>query len=414
MIKLDLRLLAIALLLLASHAVAADETPKTQNAVPPAIVHGPYLNAARGDSMTVVWFTNQKCLSWVEYGETAECSNKAFGTHFGLIDAFDTRHVVRLDGLKPGQTYHYRVVSREIVRFGYKQIDFGGEVAGKTNTFKTCNPAKESFSFCAVADNHDDSKRLGGMLDKIDWNGVDFMVLNGDMISKFETESQLFDGFLDVCVAKFATGIPFVYVRGNHETRGPLARRFLDFAPTPENRFHYAFDHGGVHFIVMDTGENRGDEDKGFYGLAAFDAYREMQTKWLQEEIGSDACRKARFRIALMHIPPRLGDDARGEGESAKAKIDPSDDKGHGSRQIRKEWEPLLNQGGIDLVISGHVHKNAHIAPRNDANRYDQIIIGQDNLLRVDVTRDRLSVKWNPKDATVVDVPKAFERGRRP
>jgi phosphodiesterase/alkaline phosphatase D-like protein len=411
--KLDLRMLLIAIALFASFACAADEAAKAEKVSPPAIVHGPYLTAPRPDSMTIAWFTNQKCLSWVEYGETTDCLAKASSSHFGLIDAFDTRHVVLLEGLKPGTTYYYRVVSKEIVRFGYKEIDFGAQVAGKTCSFRTLAPAKDHFSFCAVADNHEDSKRLGGMFDKIDWGEVDFVVLDGDMVTKFETEPQFFDGFLDVCVAKFATGIPFIYVRGNHETRGPLARRLYEYAPTPEGRFHYSFDHGGVHFVVMDSGENRGDEDKGFYGMAAFDAYRTMQTKWLQEEIASDAWRKATFRIALMHIPIRLGSDDAGEGPLAKANIDPSGDKGHGSRQIRGEWEPLLNQGGVDLVISGHLHKNAHIVPRDGANRYDQIIIGQDDVLRVDVTCDRLSVRWDPKDKSVADVPKAFER-RRP
>jgi acid phosphatase type 7 len=380
-----IQLLAVLLLMPALGAARATESAQAESL---RITHGPYLQGPRATSMTVVWFTNKKCVSRVEFGEDTALSAKAISSHYGLIDANETRHVVELDGLKPGKTYHYRVVSKEVVKLEPYRVTFGEEVASKTFTFRTSDPAKEAFSFCVVADNHGQAKRLGGMLDRIDRSGVDLMVLDGDMVDYFQEEPQLFDGFIDVCAARFAASVPFVFVRGNHETRGALARQLYNYFPTPEGRFYYSFDHGGVHFIVLDSGEDKADGDKAYSGLADFDAYRRTQAKWLQEDVRSDGCRNARFRVALVHIPPR-GEDW------------------HGERSVRELWEPLLNQSGVDLMVCGHLHKNVHVAPGDGGNRYDLAIVSPQAVLRVDVTRDRLTVKW---DEPAAKVPESFSR----
>ena len=240
------QLLAILLLLLAWHVAQAMAA---ENAEPLAITHGPYSQGPRATSMTIVWFTNKKCVSRVEFGADATLSAKAFGSHHGLVDANETRHVVQLEGLEPGKTYHYRVVSKEIVKLEPYRAGFGKEVVSKTFTFRTCDPGKETFSFCVVADNHEQSQRLGRQFDQIDWNGVDLMVLDGDMVNDLNRESQLFDGFLDVCAAKFAGSIPFVFVRGNHENargdggaalrlRPDAGRPLLLFLRSRQSAFH--------------------------------------------------------------------------------------------------------------------------------------------------------------------------------
>ena len=55
------RLLIISALIAPLHA-------HLQNAAKPAIIHGPYLQNPTGNSVTVIWFTNEACTSWVEYG----------------------------------------------------------------------------------------------------------------------------------------------------------------------------------------------------------------------------------------------------------------------------------------------------------------------------------------------------------
>jgi predicted phosphodiesterase len=381
MMKFNMRLLAIALTMIAVRGYAAEETPPSQAAAPVAIVHGPYLHAPRADSMTIAWFTDKPSFSWVEYGEgkdlaAKDLSKKAVNAHFGLVDAGDTRHVVQLKGLEPGKTYSYRVVAKEITKYDPYRVDFGPEVAGKILTFTTCDPKKDKFSFCVFSDIHEHDRQLDEMLQKVDWQGVDLIAFDGDMINDFSRESQIFGGFLDVSAARFAGQTPMVWVRGNHETRGSQARRLIDFAPVPEGRFYYSFNHGGVHFIILDSGEDKADSSSEYSGLVAFDPYREEQTRWLQEDLRSESSVKAAYRIALFHMPP-VGSEKRS-----------------GVEHLTQLWRPLLNQAGVDLVISGHIHTAKHIAASEGGNRFDLVTCSPTAFLRVDVDPAQLKVAW--------------------
>ena len=121
-----------------------------------AITHGPYLQLPTGTSMTVVWHTNKKCVSKVEYGTDERFGLTAISSRNGLIDNDRTSHAIRLSGLKPGVTYKYRVVSREFG--GYQKqhiVTFGETVASPVYQFTTLDPAKEGFSFSMVSDIHE-------------------------------------------------------------------------------------------------------------------------------------------------------------------------------------------------------------------------------------------------------------------
>ena len=265
---------------------------------------------------------------------------------------------MQLEGLEPGKTYHYRVVSKEIVKLESYQAGFGKEVVSKTFTFRTCDPGKETFSFCVVADNHEQSQRLGRQLTESTgtaWTSW-FSTATWSMIS---IGSRSFSMDFSTCARR---SLPAAFLSCSFvaitKMRGGMACRLFDFVPTPEGRFYYSFDHGKVHFIVLDSGEDKEDSDKEYSGLADFDAYRRTQAKWLQADIRGDACSKSNFRIAIFHMPTRGGDDW------------------HGECDIRKRWEPLLNQGNIDLAICGHTHKTPTssqvTAPTNTIWRLDR------------------------------------------
>lgn len=46
------------------------------------------------------------------------------------------------------------------------------------------------------------------------------------MVSVFNEENHIFDGFMDTATKLFASEIPMYYTRGNHETRGAFATEF--------------------------------------------------------------------------------------------------------------------------------------------------------------------------------------------
>lgn len=361
-----------------------------QDAEKLAITHGPYLQAVTETSATVVWVTNKNCTSRVQYtpqGVSFDSNEVATArtSHHGLIDAHTRLHKIVLAGLKPGQTYVYRVVSREIVKFDPYEVTYGDTVTAGPYRVRTWDPQKREFSFCVVNDIHEQAERLDSLLELVSWDATDIVFLNGDMVNDWTRDSQVFDGFLDVCVGRFARETPFVYIRGNHETRGVLARDFIDYFPTPNGRYYYSFRHGPVSFLILDSGEDKPDSDKEYSGLVDFDTYRAEETKWLRQAVRDDAFAASRYRIAFVHMPLL------------------ADERAHGMAQIRQLWSPVLNRAHIDLVFCGHTHRFARIDPNESADSYPLIINAPDMIVNVKVSEDSLDVVVRRVNGEVVD-----------
>ena len=358
-----------------------------------AITHGPYLQLPTGTSMTIVWHTNKKCLSRVEYGTLESLGMTAVSSRNGLLDNDRTSHVIRLTGLQPGTRYRYRVVSREFG--GYEKqhiVTFGETVTSPVYGFTTLEPGKERFSFTIVSDIHERASDLETMLAQKHFRDIDFAVYNGDMLNDFMRVDQVFTGFVDVSVKHFAAEKPFLFVRGNHEVRGRFARSLPDYFPTVDGRTYYSFDHGGVHFIILDSGEDKEDSHQYYNGLVDFQNYRKEQAAWLKRDLESDACRRAAFRIVLSHIPPRGA-------------------KGFAIQEVQQNFEPLVNGAGIDLWLSGHTHRFQRLDPAAGRNAYQLIIGATDTILRMEVTREALNVTAARQGGEALMPPLRLERG---
>lgn len=359
-----------------------------------AITHGPYLQNITENSATIMWFTNKNCVSRVEFGtgenmrtfpQWGSLVQTAVSSSFGLIEANTNNHKIIIRDLEPGKSYRYRVISKEIVQFQPYEVLFGSTVVSDIFTFKTLNPNQESMSFYVVNDIHEDAARLDAQIQAVPWDNIDMVFLNGDTISHFEDEKQIFEGFLDTCVNKFAKNIPFILVRGNHETRGVLARHLPDYIPPRDHEYYYSFNHGPAHIIVLDTGEDKADSHPVYAGLADFDKYRDSQAEWLKSNAKSENFSRASFQIVICHIPPFTGRTER---------------IGHGEQYIKKSWGPILNDSGIDLIICGHTHRFA-ILQANEEHNYPIVIGAKDTVIKVISSQNELTVVVLESDGQV-------------
>ena len=364
------------------------------------IVAGPYLQAPTETSMTVMWLTDHGCTSWVEFGQGDSLDRKVHHSQHGLIDADQTIHRVTLDGLVPGMSYRYRVASREIVKFEPYEVTFGDTVCSDTHRFTTLNRKKQSSSFVVLNDIHERNDRLTCLMKLAEPKAYDLVFLNGDILGHIENEQQIVDHVLAPCTELFASHTPFVYVRGNHETRGRFARRLPDYLALPDDRYYYSFDHGPIHFVVLDGGEDKYDSSKEYSGLVDFDAYRRVQQKWLEREIRSEAFRTAPFRVVLVHMPPS-----------------PSE-RWHGPDALYAQWRPILNEGRIDLMLCGHTHWYSVELPEAGVRDYPRVIgggpkAGTATLIRVDATRQQLNVTMTRDDGEAVGTCRIKPRSKR-
>lgn len=315
----------------------------------------PYLQDLTGSSVSINFISSNNAYSWVEYGEN-DFGNKAESTEDGFIQANNRLNKIRLKGLKSNTAYKYRVVSKEIVKFDPYDLVFGKTLLGEEKTFRTLDPHSDSVSCLIFNDIHDRPYSFSDLLTVNKDFPFDFVALNGDMFDYQTDEQQLIDHLIAPCTELFASERPFMLIRGNHETRGKFARNIKDYFTFPENEYYFSFKQGPVHWIVLDSGEDKVDDSSEYGGVVCFDAFREQQAKWLLEELKKPEFEKCRYRVVLMHIPPFHSGDW------------------HGTTHCRKLFHPIFEQGGIDMVISGHTHRYGVHSPSQEHSY--PIIIG--------------------------------------
>lgn len=348
-----------------------------------AMLAGPYLQSPGPTSMTVMWVTGSNAAGWVEYGRDGSAPLRALPVRDGLVEGNGRVHRVVLTGLAADTTYSYRIATRPIASFGPYKVDYGDIAWSETFTFRTLGASRDTYSFLVLNDLHEDVETLRAHMTRAAAAPYEFVFFNGDTLSHLESEGQVLERLLKPAADRFASRIPFFLVRGNHETRGAFARELGRYLALPDGRFYYSFDHGPVHFIVMDTGEDKEDGHWAYSGLTDFDAYRQQQAEWLAQEVASPAFREARFRVLIAHMPFFGG---------ARTRVD-----GHGQADCRARWGGMLSAAGLDLHIAGHTHRADWVQPEAAANTFPIAVgggsaKGSNTLTRVNVSPDALDV----------------------
>lgn len=321
---------------------------------------GPYLQCVTATSATVMWVTKRNCFSWVEHGEGNYLNKKAFGYVDGLIQGNNRVNKIQIDQLTPGTLQRYRIVSVEVLEVKGSQYKFGEPEVGKIFEYKTLPEKSSTVKLIVFNDHHEISETIPEMIYRHGYQGndpdFDFVVFNGDVFNNTESEEQVINQFLKPCVNTFAKNLPFLFVQGNHEVRGAFSRHIKDYFDWTEGRFYHSFRQGPVHFLVLDSGEDKTDDNWEYGGMVAFDRYREKQKQWLAKEIQQESFKKAPFRVLIIHISPWHSGNW------------------HGTLHCRELFGSLLNQAKIDLQLSGHTHRYGHFPA--DADHNFPILIG--------------------------------------
>lgn len=356
------------------------------------ITHGPYLQNLSENEVTVVWTTDKPCKSWVEFSKKEDGKNfysqlprKAYASQDGLC-CVDTLHRVTVTGLEKNTTYFYRVLSQEVKELLPYRPVLGNIVSTdiwkKPLTFTTLDGRQETLSMVMINDIHGKNDLQKKLLEMAPPQNVDMVVFCGDMCNYINKQSDIFTGFLDTSVGLFASRKPFVYVRGNHETRGAYARNFFRYLAGPEGKFYYAFTYGPIRFVVLDSGEDKPDTDVEYSGLVDFDNYILEQKEWLARELESPEFRAASFRVVLSHIPFGKGG-------------------WYGSERLRKQLLPLLEGARIDLMLSGHNHTFGFM-DKGKVTAFPIIVNSNNSVLTMFGSEDLLKVQVKQIDGKVL------------
>lgn len=131
-----------------------------------------------------------------------------------------------------------------------------------------------------------------------------------------------------------------------------MADELYKYVASVDQKFYYTFRLDNIWGVVLDLGEDHGDDWSEFYGASRFVPYREEQTAFLDSIIANkddeyDA-EGVEYRIAVCHMPITF-----------KYRSDNND-------KLKDEWIERLNQMKLTLMINGHRHQMMFVDPAWD------------------------------------------------
>jgi predicted phosphodiesterase len=330
---------------------AADSPPAPMLRTGPPVAMAP-----RSDGVEIIWRVHDLARGFVEYGPTPELGMVQRDDGWGLRPAGDESIRVRLDGLKPGTTYHYRAITESMDR------KHAIRSTSTVQTFSTLDPGAASTRFAVWNDTHqhiDTLRKLGELTPD-----ADFLLWNGDICNDWHRAGEVADTILQPAGdLNLSTGHPLLLVRGNHDVRGPLASQLRDHAAMPEGQPWFAVRSGPVAALCLDTGEDKPDDHPNLFGRAASEPMRQAQAAWIRQVTARPGFRDAPYRLVFCHIPLRWSDETTDFGYDWY------------SKRSRGLWHDALVEWGAQIVISGHTHRDAHLDATHDFP-YQQLVGG--------------------------------------
>lgn len=317
------------------------------------IRRGPYLQSVTPDSIVVRWRTAGPTTNRVSYGVNPVYLNQVTGN--GEIT---TEHSVCISGLQPNTKYFYRVATGiEVPTRGAAEFSF------------TTAPAPGSYQPIRVwvlGDSGTATDEAVAVRDAYErftaQRRTDLWLMLGDNAYRRGTDPEyqraLFDEY-----PTLLSCLPLWPTPGNHDYQScSLTAQtgvYYDIFTLPTlgqaggtpsgSEAYYSFDHGNAHFISLDSNQTN------------FSASN-LMLPWLRADLRSN---RRDWTIAYFHHPPYT-----------KGSHDSDDSKDH-MRDMREHIVPLLETGGVDLVLSGHSHSyersfllDGHLGKSDTFNRH--------------------------------------------
>ena len=303
----------------------------------------PYAQLTAPGTLDIRWRTVRPATAFVYWTQDPSLPRerwaRACRMEDGMIVANETRHCVTLRGLDPSKPVRFEAVSEPIKRFGAYSIT--RDAAGASGP-RELRPMLGAGALTATIFNdlhgHVDLVPKLLAVPAVAEAKPTLALFNGDCPDDCGDQAGVERRFLRALPPLGEAGLATLYLRGNHEYRGAMARRIRqNLSPLACGRYYGAFTLGAVRFICIDSGEDKPDDAPVYGGLLATDAYLGEQAAWLAREIESPEHKAARWRVAVLHIPPYSGN----AGE----------DKWYGPTRLREKMDPLFAKAGLTAMV---------------------------------------------------------------
>lgn len=301
----------------------------------PNLSRGPYLQQLTPNGVLVQWQSDTSSQSKVCYGTAPDALSTCVRDSVAAMD-----HQVEVKGLASNTRYYYSIGSEAFTLAGHDE----------SFTFKTAPAAGlgSNTRIWVLGDsgtaNSDARAVRDGYLSFAGSSKADFCVMLGDNAYSTGTDPEyqraVFDTYPQIlrqCPLWSAIGNHDGYSADSATQSGP----YFDIFNLPKNaeadglasgtEAYYSFDYGQIHFIALDSNGS----DRGIDGPMA---------TWLRQDLQQT---NAKWIIVFWHHPPYTKGSHNSDSQT--------DSEGR-MVQMRGNILPILENFGVDLVLSGHSH----------------------------------------------------------
>ncbi len=251
-------------------------------------------------TMTISWRTNIETESIVQYGIDNSST-------FEQVGASAQWHAVELTNLHPDTKYLYRVGN--------------GEIWCAENNFKTGTEGNHT-TFVAWGDSRHYRPERRSVVEVVNSLFYDFSVFTGDLIDNGLYIDQWYNWLADFKPVMENTSL--MPILGNHEENSSI---YYDIFALPGKEEYYSFDYGPIHFAILHSCVER------------YDGNMTEQFEWIQQDLEDN--QDSIWKVVMIHRPVFSSSQRDNAGDY--------DD-------LKEGLLPILEQYGVDIVLSGHDH----------------------------------------------------------
>ena len=301
-------------------------------AAPAFVMRGPYLQSVVTTSAVIRWRTEVATGSRVVFGAAPNAL-----TNLVENATPKTEHELTLTGLQPDTKYFYAIGDAAT-------LWEGGDAQHYFTTMPLPGPARP-VRIWAIGDSGTGGDGRGraelvrdSFVNSPLYSQPDLWLMLGDNAydsgKDSEYQKAVFDGY-----RALLRHTPLWSCIGNHETySGQPTPPYYDIFTLPTNaeggglisgtEAYYSFDFANVHFVCLDS-QTDASRQPGSAMLA-----------WLEADL---AATTQRWIIAFWHHPPYTKGSHNSDAETELI-------------EMRANAVPILEAGGVDLVLNGHSH----------------------------------------------------------
>lgn len=347
------------------------------------------------DTYQICFTTKAKGEAWIEI-DGVEYND----TFAGYRYTEETIHKITVPMEALDKAGSYTVHTRAMfLRGPYESLQ--GPTISKTFHWKGVQ-TEDGLNYYVISDTHNTIKTPAAAASY--WGeSLDFLICAGDTASWIDREADL-TTFLYLASDITKGEIPVIYARGNHETKGVLAKNYYRYVGSDAGNYYYTFRLKNIWGIVLDMGEDHADDFVEYCDISRFNAYRDEQTAFLDTVLANAEnefnAEGVDYRIGVCHIPLTINK------------------KNDYASPFRDAWLDRLNQMNLTIMYSGHVHELWFIDPAfedgmtlTEVVEYSGKSEGNAERIMTDATFPSILVSKRGELQSPLDPEKVFDTG---